>query len=76
MSQELSDLGQRRSLSKHLGGEAMSELMSPIPRRMNLRSYESMSHYGIDGLRTLEACYGRLTTKKYASADYFRPRSS
>jgi hypothetical protein len=76
MSQEFSDLGQRRSLPKHLGGEAMSELMSPIPRRMNPRSYESMSHYGSDGLGTLEACYGCLTTKKYASADYFWPCSS
>jgi hypothetical protein len=32
MPQELSDLGQRRSLAKHPGGEAVSELMGPIPR--------------------------------------------
>jgi len=76
MPQELSDFCQRRALPKHLGGEAVSELMGTIPRRMNPRSYESMSHYGGDRLGTLEACYRCLSAKKYASADCFRPRTS
>ena len=76
MSQQLSDLCQRCSLPEHLGGEAMSKLMGPLPWRMNPRSCERMSDKGSDRLRAPEACDGRLTTKKYAAVGCFRPHTS
>ena len=55
MSQNFADLSQRRSLPKHLASQAVTELMSPLPRRINPGPCQRMSHYGIDRLRALEA---------------------
>jgi hypothetical protein len=68
MSQNFSNLSQRRSLSKHLAGEAMTELMGALPRGINPGSCERIFDHGTDRFVSSEAACWCSPAEKHASA--------
>jgi hypothetical protein len=58
MTEEFADLVQRRSLTEHLTGECMPELVGAFARRIDSGSLQRVSHNRTDPTLTLEPWSG------------------
>jgi hypothetical protein len=76
MPQKFSDLSQRCSLSKHLTGETVTELMGSLTRRINPGSCERVPDHGTDRLVALEATCRCPAAEKHTSTGALRPAAS
>ena len=73
MSQEFANLSQCCSLTEHLAGKAMAELMSSLTRGINPGPFQRTSDHTADGSWALEPDDWRIRTQKHASAGGMRP---
>src|SRR5476649_1052709 len=67
MPEKLADLRQRRSLSKHLTGECVPELVGSCARSLNPCPSQGVSHQGADPRLTFETSRGRFRPQKHTS---------
>ena len=66
MAEKFTDLRQRRTLPKHLTGEAVTELVSPFARRIDSGTCQSVSHKRADARLSFEPQCGRSHAQKDA----------
>src|ERR1700674_2711321 len=64
MSQQRADLSERSTLTQHLAGQSMAELMCSTGGSGNLRAQKAMSNNRSDAARTLEATNGSFETQE------------